>query len=115
MVRNTRKINWVKGALKDFENFPRDAQDRASAALTFVAEGVTPDIAKPLTGLGSGVWELAIKSRGDAFRVVYVLQLGEDIWIVHAFQKKSKQGMATPKPEIDLIRERIKRLREQLR
>jgi phage-related protein len=115
MVRNTRKISWVKAALKDFRDFPLDAQDRAMTALTFVAEGATPDIAKPLTGLGSGVWELAIKSRGDAYRVVYALQLGEDIWIVHAFQKKSKKGIATPKPDIDLVRERIKRLKEQLR
>jgi len=84
-------------------------------ALTVVAEGATPDIAKPLRGLGSGVWELAIKSRGDAFRVVYALQLGDDIWIVHAFQKKSKKGIATPKYEIDLVRERVKRLKEYLR
>ena len=62
-----------------------------------------------------GVWELAIKSRGDAYRVVYALQIGEEIWVVHAFQKKSKQGIATPKPEIDLVRERIKRLKEQMR
>lgn len=114
MVRNTRKINWLKAALKDFQDFPQNAQDRALMALTFVAEGLTPDIAKPLTGLGGGVWELAIRSRGDAYRVVYALQLGEDIWIVHAFQKKSKKGIATPKPEIDLVRERIKRLKEQL-
>jgi phage-related protein len=114
MARNTRKINWVKAALKDFQDFPTVVQDRAAAALTFIAEGATPDIAKPLTGLGNGVWELAIRSRGDAFRVVYALQLGDDIWIVHAFQKKSKKGIATPKPEIDLIRERLKRLKEQL-
>ena len=114
MVRNTRKINWLKAALKDFQDFPQNAQDRALMVLTFVAEGLTPDIAKPLTGLGGGVWELAIRSRGDAYRVVYALQLGEDIWIVHAFQKKSKKGIATPKTEIDLVRERIKRLKEQL-
>jgi phage-related protein len=114
MVRNTRKINWLKGALKDFEDFSRDAQDRAAAALTFIAEGATPDIAKPLSGFGSGVWELAISSRGEAYRVVYALQLGEDIWIVHAFQKKSKTGIATPKPELNLIRERIKRLKDYL-
>ena len=83
-------------------------------ALSFVAEGAKPDIAKPLSGLGSGVWELAIKSRGDAYRVVYVLQLSEDIWVVHAFQKKSRKGIATPKQEIDLVRERIKRLKGQL-
>ena len=114
MTRNTRRINWVKAALKAFEAFPEDAKDRAGAALTFVAEGATPDIAKPLTGLGRGVWELAIRSRGDAYRVVYALQLGEDIWVIHAFQKKSKKGIATPKQEIDLVRERIKRLKDQL-
>jgi phage-related protein len=114
MIRDTRKINWLKAALKDFLDFPKDAQDRAANALTMVAEGATPDIAKPLTGLGSGMWELAIKSRGDAFRVVYALKLGDDIWIVHAFQKKSKKGIATPRPEIDLVRERIKRLKEQI-
>ena len=115
MIRNTRKINWIKLALSDFLEFPKEVQDRAATALTYVAEGATPDIAKPLTGLGSGIWELAIKSRGDAYRVVYVLRLGIDIWIVHAFQKKSKKGIATPKHEIDLVRERIKHLREQLR
>ena len=115
MVRNTRKIAWLKAALKDFRDFPQDAQDRVATALTMIADGATPDVAKPMTGLGSGVWELAIKSRGDAFRVVYALQLGDDIWIIHAFQKKSKKGIATPKPDIDLVRERIKRLKEQLR
>jgi len=69
----------------------------------------------PLTGLGGGVWELAIKARGGAWRVVYALQLGDAIWIIHAFQKKSKSGIATPKHEIDLVRERLKRLKEQLR
>jgi phage-related protein len=75
----------------------------------------TLTFAKPLTGLGSGVLELALKHRGDAFRVVYALQLADDIWIVHALQKKSKSGISTPKAEIDLIRERIKRLKEALR
>jgi phage-related protein len=114
MVPNTRRISWLKGALKDFGRFPEDAQERALSALTIIADGATPDIAKPLSGLGSGVWELAIKSRGDAFRVVYALRLGDEIWVVHAFQKKSKKGAATPKMEIDVVRERIKRLKEQL-
>ncbi|MBV9250091.1 MAG: type II toxin-antitoxin system RelE/ParE family toxin [Acetobacteraceae bacterium] len=59
--------------------------------------------------------ELALKHRGDAYRVVYALQIGADIWVIHAFQKKSKSGIATPKAEIDLIRERVKRLKEALR
>jgi phage-related protein len=109
-----RSISWVKAARKDIEAFPARALDRALDALTIVADGGAPDIAKPLAGLGSGVWELAIKERGDAYRVVYALQLGDDIWVVHAFQKKSTTGISTPRHEIDLVRARIKRLKEML-
>jgi phage-related protein len=66
-------------------------------------------------GLGSGVFEIALPFRGDAFRVVYAVQLGEEIWVVHAFQKKSTQGIKTPLREIDLIKDRLKRLKEMLR
>jgi phage-related protein len=82
--------------------------------LAVIAEGGTPDVAKPLTGLGAGVWELAIRERGDAFRVVYALKLDDDIWVVHAFQKKSTSGIATPKHDVDMVRQRIKRLKEML-
>lgn len=112
---NLRKISWIKAAKKDFLDFPLSAQQRAARALTIVAQGGSPDIAKPLSGLGSGVWELAMKDSGDAFRVVYLLQMGDDIWVIHSFQKKSKSGIATPKHEIDLIKERIKRLKEALK
>ncbi len=73
-----------------------------------------PDIAKHLTGFGAGVMELALRHRGDAFRVVYALRIDTDIWVIHAFQKKSKSGIKTPKQEIDLIRERLRRLKERL-
>ncbi len=61
------------------------------------------------------MFELALRYRTDAYRVIYTLQLGDDIWVVHAFQKKSRSGTATPKAEIDVIIERIKRLKEALR
>lgn len=109
-----RTISWIKAARKDFEAFPARAIDRALDALTIVADGGTPDVAKPLAGLGAGVLELAIKERGDAYRVVYALQLGDDVWVVHAFQKKSTKGISTPRHEIDLVRDRIKRLKEML-
>ena len=83
--------------------------------MTIAAEGGKADIAKPMHELGSGVFEIALPFRGDAFRVVYALQLGEEIWVVHAFQKKSTQGIRTPQREIDLIHDRLKRLREMLR
>ena len=73
------------------------------------------DITKPMRGLGSGVFEIALPFRGDAFRVVYAVQLAEEIWVLHAFQKKSTQGVKTPKHEVDLMRDRLKRLKEILR
>ena len=73
------------------------------------------DIAKPLHGFGSGVLEIALGHRGDAFRVVYAILLADEIWVIHAFQKKSKQGAKTPKHEIDLVKDRLKRLKETLR
>jgi len=114
-MRDTRPISWVRAALKDFNAFPDDAQAQLARDLTVVAEGRKPDTGKPLHGLGSGIWELALRSRGEAYRVVYALQLADVIWVVHAFQKKSNSGVATPKHEIDLIRERLKRLKEQLK
>ena len=66
-------------------------------------------------GLGSGAFEIALPFRGDAFRVVYAVQLADEIWVVHAFQKKSTQGIKTPKREIDLIKDRLKRLKEMSR
>jgi len=52
--------------------------------------------------------------RGNAFRVVYAVQIGDEIWVVHAFQKKSTQGIKTPPHEIDLIKDRLKQLKEML-
>ena len=115
MARTTRPVSWVSAARKEFESFPEGAQSICLAALTIAAEGSKADIAKPLKGLGSGVMEIALPYRGNSFRVVYAMQLGEEVWVVHAFQKKSTQGIRTPKHEIDLISARVKRLKEMLR
>lgn len=94
---------------------PEGAKSICLAALTIAADGGKADIAKPLKSLGSGVMEIALPFRGDAFRVVYAVQMGDDLWVVHAFQKKSTQGIKTPKHEIDLIVARVKQLKEILR
>jgi phage-related protein len=114
MTRQTRPISWIKAAGKDFEKFPVEAQTICLTALTIAAEGGKADIAKPLKGLGSGVIEIALPFRGNAFRVVYAVELGDEIWVVHAFQKKSTQGIKTPKHEIYLIENRLKKLKEVL-
>ena len=84
-------------------------------ALTIAAGGGHPDIAKPLQGFSGGVIELALRFRGDAYRIVYTVQIGADVWVLHAFQKKSKTGIKTSKAETDLIAERLKRLKEVMR
>ena len=71
MTRATRPVSWLGAARRDFETFPEGAQSICLAALTIAAEGGKADIAKPLKGLGSGVMEIALPYRGDAFRVVY--------------------------------------------
>jgi phage-related protein len=115
MTPRTRPVSWIRAALKEFETFPEGARSICLAALTIATEGGKADIARPMHGMGSGVFEIALPFRGDAFRVVYTVQLADEIWVVHAFQKKSTQGIKTPKREVDLIKDRFKRLKEMLR
>jgi phage-related protein len=98
-----RQISYLKPALKDFQDFPAAVQQDAAQALSIAARGGNADTANPFKGVGSGVFEIALKHRGDAFRVL------------HAFQKKSKSGIKTPQVEIDLIHERLKRLKDALK
>jgi phage-related protein len=114
-TRPTRPISWLKAAHKDFGDFPEEARSTCLATLTIAAEGSKADIAKPMKGMGSGVFEIALPFRGDAFRVVYAVQLGTDVWVVHAFKKKSKKGAKTPKQDIDLIENRLKQVKEIVR
>lgn len=102
----------MKAARKQFDRFPAGARERILQALDVAAEGRTAAIAKPMSGLGAGVYEVALPYRGDAYRAVYTVQFRDQVWVVHAFQKKSKTGIKTPQAEIDVIRERIKRLVE---
>lgn len=113
--RITRPISWINAAKKDFLDFPGKTQEIILTALTIAADGGKADIAKPLKGLGSGVFEVALPYRGDAYRVVYAVQMGDEIWVIHAFKKKSNEGIKTPKQEIELVKNRLKYLKEVLK
>ncbi|MGO8801131.1 MAG: type II toxin-antitoxin system RelE/ParE family toxin [Roseiarcus sp.] len=115
LMRDARKISWVKAARKDFEEFPEDVQSDMRDALTLAAEGELSGKAKPFKGLDGGVFEIALRYRGDAFRAIYAVKIDVDIWVIHAFQKKSKSGVKTPRREVDVIHERVKRLKEALK
>ncbi len=114
-MRPTRPISWVTPARRAFDEFPEGAREVIVDALSVAAEGGNARIAKPMKGLGSGVFEVALPYRGNAFRVVYAVQLGADLWVVHAFQKKSPKGIKTPQRELEVIKVRLQRLREMLR
>src|SRR6266568_2862922 len=115
MPPRTRPVSWIRAALKAFETFPEGARSICLAALSIAAEGGKADIAKPMHGMGSGVFEIALPFRGNALRMVYAVQIAEEIWVIHAFQKRSTQGIKTPQREVDVIKGRLKRLKEMLR
>lgn len=115
IAKLTRPISWIAAARKEFDEFPAEARDTILDALTIAADGGMAAIAKPMKDLGSGVFEVALKHRGCALRTIYAVQLHDDLWVIHAFQKKSSQGTKTPRHEIDLIKNRLKRLKEALR
>ncbi len=114
-MMNIREISWIKQARKDFLKFPEEVQIQIRTALNIALQGEKADIAKPLAMFGSGVFEIALQYRSDAFRVVYALKIDQNVWVIHAFQKKSKKGIQTPKPDLDLIKARIKELRKKLK
>lgn len=114
VTRPTRPISWIRAARKEFEKFPAEAQTICLGALTIAAEGAKAEIVKPFKGVGSGVFEVALPYRGNAFRMVYAVQIANTIWVIHAFQKKATQGIKTPLHEVDLIKSRLKSLRELL-
>jgi phage-related protein len=68
-----------------------------------------------MRAMGAGVFEILLPFRGDAYRVGYGVQVAEEVWVVHAFQRKSTQGIQTPQREIESIKDRLKRLKEMLR
>ena len=115
MNGRVRPVSWIQAARKEFKGFPAAVRDRANTALTIAAAGGKADIAKPLKGLGSGVFEIGVRYMTNAYRVVYVAEIGGAVWAVHAFRKKSRAGISTPKPEIDVVRARIARLKRELR
>ena len=109
-----RDVHWIKAALKAFKAFPTPVKSDANAILVALSMGERAASVKRLKHMNGAVFEIVLRHRTDAFRVVYVTELDDAIWVVHAFQKKSKSGISTPKPEIDLIRSRLKRLKDIL-
>src|SRR5271157_2576769 len=97
---------------RNIQNFPEGAQKLIGDELQLIQFGGMPKDTKPFKGVGSGVLEIAIPYDGNAYRTVLAVQLGKKIYVLHAFQKKSTKGIATPKYEVDLIKQRYKEAME---
>ncbi|HBO2483055.1 TPA: type II toxin-antitoxin system RelE/ParE family toxin [Pseudomonas aeruginosa] len=108
MTEKRKLLYWEGSSKKDFKEFPVPVQKDMGVSLFVVQLGGTPDSAKPWKGLGSGVYELVEDHRGDTFRAVYTVKVGDAVHVLHAFQKKSKSGIATPQPDVELIEKRLK-------
>ena len=108
MTETRKPLFWEGASKKDFKEFPIPVQKDMGVALFVVQLGRTPDSSKPWKGLGSGVYELVEDHRGDTFRAVYTVRVGDAIHVLHAFQKKSKSGISTPQPDVHLIGKRLK-------
>jgi phage-related protein len=104
-----KPVTWVGTSLRDLREFPASVQDVMGYALYLAQRGSKHQDAKVLTGFGgAGVLEVIKDYRGDTFRGVYTLRFAGAVYVLHAFQKKSKTGRATPRREMDMIKQRLR-------
>jgi len=108
MERTLKPVKWIGSSLKDLRAFPPEMRKEAGYAIYAAQKGDTDPAAKPMKGFGgAGVMEIVAPFHGDTWRTVYTVRLKDAVYVLHAFQKKSKSGIATPKKEIDLIHRRL--------
>jgi phage-related protein len=108
-VTAAKPLVWIGDSLETVRGFPSTVKDEVGFALYQAQIGKKHVNAKPLKGLGHGVMEIVSDYRGDTFRAIYMVRLAHKVYVLHAFQKKSKSGIATPKPDIELVKQRLKR------
>ena len=107
--RREKPLHWVASAKKDYQAFPEEVQNEMGYALGLAQLGAKHPNAKPWKGDGPGVFEVVEDHRGDTFRAIYTVRFAEVIYVLHAFQKKSKSEIKTPQEDVKLIGERLKR------
>jgi phage-related protein len=112
--RSIKPVVWIGSSRSDLTSFPEDVKDAIGYALYIAQCGGKHVDAKPLRGFGgAGILEIVEDRAGDTYRAVYTVRFADRIYVLHAFQKKSKIGITTPKREIELIRSRLKRAEEE--
>lgn len=108
---NLKPLRWVGSSRDDLLAMPAQVRREVGYALFVAQEGGKADNTKPLKGLGSGVLEVLEDHDGDTYRAVYTVRFKSAVYVLHAFQKKSKRGIKTPKKDVDVIEARLKAVR----
>jgi len=113
MSESLKPVEWVGSSLEDVKAFPEEVRQSVGYALYLAQCGEKSPSAKPLKGFkGAGVLEVVEDFDKDTYRAVYTVKFAGVVYVLHAFQKKSKQGIATPKHDIELIEARLKRAKD---
>jgi phage-related protein len=107
-----RRVRWVGDSRERLQEFPPQVRKDIGHALYLVQTGQTPPSVKLMRGIESGVCEIVDDYDTNTYRAVYTVKVGRSLYVLHAFMKKSKRGMSTPKKEIDLIKRRLRRAKE---
>ena len=106
-----KPIIWVGSSLEDLQGFPKAVRRDIGTALDWAETGRLHPSARRMQGNLRDVTEIVSDHDGETFRAMYTTRIGDEIYVLHAFQKKSKRGIATPRHEIDLIVSRLKAAR----
>ena len=102
-----KPIIWIRSSRKDLKEFPSEVQDEIGYALYVAQIGDKHPKAKPLKGF-PGIMQVRSDYASNTYRAVYTTKIGDTIYVLHAFEKKSTRGVETPKREIDRIKRRLK-------
>lgn len=109
-------MRWIGSSKADLSEFPQDVRRRVGGALWEAQIGRKAPYAKPMKGFGgAGVLEVVDDFDDDTFRAIYTVRFAEVVYVLHAFQKKSRRGVAAPNAELDVIQQRLQRAREDYR
>jgi len=108
-VNKRRSLIFIGSSKDDLSSFPDDVKRDIGYALHLAQLGDKAESAKPFKGIGSGVYEIVDDFNKDTYRAIYVVNIGEYVFVLHAFQKKSKKNIKTPKKEVDMIEKRYKK------
>jgi phage-related protein len=109
-----RTVLYLGSSKKDIEGFPKEVQKEIALAISLAKLGGKHQSAKPWKGLGSAVFEI-VQDDGDAYRAIYTVEFKQAVYVLYAFQKKATEGRKTAKRDVDLVKKRLRRARQDHR